>query len=321
MRSLQFQTDSKTFYWMRTFALLAVVMAHADYLHTDSHFLNRLITSFSDCGVAVFFFASGAYWRWRPLDSTFKHITKLLPPWIMLGSIVYAIGAVKSGFSLVSWLCWLVGKNTYLWYLTIYVIIQIFFSILQIERKRYLVVCVLITVVSRVLTACFEISGYWAFLNPLNWGGFFAAGVLFRQNTNVQRDNSKYMRMVYPTVTTIAIVVFAYLDTLMPSIRLDYWTYFDCFSQFSWIVVLFFVSRTLVGMHGYEIGKASLPIYLLHIPVIGFVTSQMTVGVTLAMLISITIICVLYLCLLSAMKIATMLHLDRLFTTITSFDV
>ena len=29
------QTDNKTFYWMRTFALLAVVMAHADYLHTD----------------------------------------------------------------------------------------------------------------------------------------------------------------------------------------------------------------------------------------------------------------------------------------------
>ena len=308
------QTDNKTFYWMRTFALLAVVMAHADYLHTDSQFLNRLITSFSDCG-----FASGAYWRWRPIDSTLKHTTRLLPPWIILGSLVYAISAVKSGFSLVSWLCWLVGKNTYLWYLTIYVIIQIVFSILRIERKRYLVVCVLITAVFRVLTACFGISGYRAFLNPLNWVGFFAVGVLFRQNTNVQRGNPKYMRTVYPTVAAIAIVVFAYLDTLMPSTRLDYWTYFDCFSQFSWIVVLFFVSRTLVGLHGYEIGKASLPIYLLHIPVIGFATSQMTVGVTLTILISIAIICVLYLCLLSAMKIATMLHLDKLFTTITRF--
>ena len=101
---------------MRTFALIAVVMAHADYLHTDSQFLNRLISSFSDCGVAVFFFASGAYWRWRSLDLTLKHATKLLPPWIMLGSLVYAVGAVKSGFSLISWLCWLVGKNTYLWY-------------------------------------------------------------------------------------------------------------------------------------------------------------------------------------------------------------
>ena len=83
------------------------------------------------------------------------------------------------------------------------------------------------------------------------------------------------------------------------------------------IVVLFFVSRTLVGLHGYEIGKASLPIYLLHIPVIGFATSKMTVGVAFTILISFAIICVLYLCLLSAMKIATMLHLDKLFITIT----
>lgn len=313
------QTDSEIFYWMRTLGLIAVVMAHADYLHADSQFLNRLITSFSDCGVAVFFFASGAYWRWRSLDLTLKHTTKLLPPWIILGSLVYAIGAVKSGFSLVSWFYWLVGKNTYLWYLTIYAIIQIGFSILRIERKCNLVVCVLITAVFRVLTACFGISGYRAFLNPLNWVGFFAVGVLFRQNTNAQRNNSKYMRTVYPIVAVIAILVFAYMDTLSPSTRLDYWTCFDCFSQFSWIVVLFFVSRTLVGLHGYEIGKASLPIYLLHIPVIGFLTSQMTVGVTLTMLISIAIICVLYLCLLSAMKIATILHLEKLFATITGF--
>lgn len=87
--------------------------------------------------------------------------------------------------------------------------------------------------------------------------GFFAVGVLFRQNTNAQRNNSKYMRTVYPIVAVIAILVFAYMDTLSPSTRLDYWTCFDCFSQFSWIVVLFFVSRTLVGLHGYEIGKAS----------------------------------------------------------------
>lgn len=311
------ETDSKTFYWMRTFALIAVVMAHADYLHTGSQFLNRLITSFSDCGVAVFFFASGAYWRWRPVDSALRHTTKLLPPWIMLGSLVYVIGAVKSGFSLNNWLCWLVGKNTYLWYLTIYAIIQIGFSILRIERKSYLVVCVLITAVSRVLTACFGISGYRAFLNPLNWVGFFAVGVLFRQNTNVQRDNSKYMRTVYTIVAAIAIVVFTYLDTLMPSTRLDYWAFFDCFSQFSWIVVLFFVSCTLVGLHGYEIGKASLPIYLLHIPVIGFATNRLTVGIPLAALISIAVICMLYLCLLAAKKMASICNLDKLFTIVT----
>lgn len=313
------EIESKTFYWMRTFALVAVVMAHADYLYADSQFLNRLITSFSDSGVAVFFFASGAYWRWRPLNETLKHTAKLLPPWIILGSLVYAMGAVSSGFSLISWLCWLIGKNTYLWYMTIYVIIQIVFSIPRIDRKSGLVVCVLITAVSRVLTACFGISGYPAFLNLLNWVGFFAVGVLFRQHSNMQRVNSKYMRTVYPSVAVIAIVLFAYLDTLMPLTRLDYWSYFDCFSQFSWIVVLFFISHTMVGKHGYEIGKESFPIYLLHIPVIGFVTSQITVGVTLAMLISIAIICVLYLCLFSAMKIATMLHLDQLFITITGF--
>ncbi len=303
---------------MRTFALIAVVMAHANYLHTDSQFLNRLITSFSDCGVAVFFFASGAYWRWGQLGSTLKHITKLLPPWIILGSLVYAIGSIKGGFSLVSWLCWLVGKNTYLWYLTIYAVIQIVFSILRIERKRNLVVCILITAVFRVLTAYLGISGYRAFLNPLNWVGFFAAGVLFRQNTNVQRDNSKYMRF-YPILAAIAIVAFAYLDTLMPLTRFDYWTYFACFSQLSWIVVLFFVSRTLVALHGYEIGKASLPIYLLHIPIIGFVTSQMTVGIILTVLISIAIICVMYLYLWGARKIAAIVHMDKLFVAITGF--
>ena len=96
------QTDSKTFYWMRTFALIAVVMAHANYLQTDSQFLNRLIASFSDCGVAVFFFASGAYWRWRPHAMILKHIAKLLQPWIILGSLVYSVSVAQMVFRLLA---------------------------------------------------------------------------------------------------------------------------------------------------------------------------------------------------------------------------
>ena len=67
MKNLQFlldsQTDSKIFYWMRTFALIAVVMAHATFVHPDSQVLDRLLASFLDCGVAVFFFAAGALFQ------------------------------------------------------------------------------------------------------------------------------------------------------------------------------------------------------------------------------------------------------------------
>lgn len=52
MKNLQFlldsQTDSKIFYWMRTFALIAVVMAHATFVHPDSQVLDRLLASFLD---------------------------------------------------------------------------------------------------------------------------------------------------------------------------------------------------------------------------------------------------------------------------------
>ena len=323
MWSVQFltdrQTDSKTFYWMRTFALIAVVMAHANYLQTDSQFLNRLIASFSDCGVAVFFFASGAYWRWRPHAMILKHIAKLLPPWIILGSLVYSVSVAQDGFSLTCWLFWLVGKNTYLWYLTIYIIVQIMFSTLRIECKGSIIICIFITVSSRILTACFGISGYQAFLNPLNWIGFFAAGILFRQNTNAQRKQPKHSHTVYPIVLIAVIIVCVFLDTLTPEMRLDYWAYFDCFTQFAWIGILFCISRTLVRIHGYEIGKASSPIYLLHIPVIGFMTSHMITGVLLTMLMSIVVICVLYCCLLAAKKIASMFNLEKLFATVIRF--
>lgn len=313
------KADSKTFYWMRTFALIAVVMAHANYLQTDSQFLNRLIASFSDCGVAVFFFASGAYWIWRPQAAVLKHTAKLLPPWIILGSLVYAISAAQNGFSLTNWLFWLVGKNTYLWYLTIYIIVQIMFSTLRIESKGCIIICIVITAISRILTACFGISGYQAFLNPLNWIGFFAAGILFRQNTDAQRKQSKHSNTVYPIVLAAVILLCVFLDTLTQETRLDYWAYFDCFSQFAWIGVLFCISRTLVRIHGYEIGKASLPIYLLHIPVIGFVTSHMIAGVPLTMLMSIVVICVMYCCLLAAKKIAVMFNMEKLFAAVIRF--
>lgn len=314
MKNLQFlldsQTDSKIFYWMRTFALIAVVMAHATFVHPDSQVLDRLLASFLDCGVAVFFFAAGAYWSWNPFSVTWKRIVRLLPSWILLGSLVYAVGAVKTGFSMSGWLLWLVGKNTYLWYLSIYVILQIAFYIQRMSKKRSLVLCISVMMVSRIATACLGLSGYQAFLNPLNWIGFFATGILFRMYANTVENKRKKIPVFIPIAAIVAIVAFAYLDTLMHTTRLDYWSYFDVFSKFAWIVLLFYLSRILVRIHGYEVGKASLPIYLLHIPVIGLVTNRLTVGVLPTMVVSVMVICVLYICLLFVKKIAAKCNLE-----------
>lgn len=73
---------------------------------------------------------------------------------------------------------------------------------------------------------------------------------------------------------------------------------------------MFYLSRILVRIHGYEVGKASLPIYLLHIPVIGLVTNRLTVGVLPTMVVSVMVICVLYICLLFVKKIAAKCNLE-----------
>ena len=317
------QTDrqnSKTFYWMRTIALLAVVMTHAHFQATDVRILNHLVGSFCRSGVAIFFFTAGVYWKWSPPLSTLKHFAvKLLPPWILFGSLLYAISTLKDGFSLTSWFFWLVGKNTYLWYLTIYVVIQIMFSILRIEGKHSLMMCILITVVSRTMTAYLGISGYRAFLNPLNWVGFFASGVAYSYYGYRRKKQTKKTIGFLQFAAIVVIIFTVYFDTRIFNTNSGYFTYSDCFSQFAWIVVLLFVCSNLAELHGYEIGKASLPIYLMHISVIGFVTSRFAVGVPLAILLSIVIICALYMCLFIGWKVAATLKLDKLFSTVTGF--
>lgn len=285
--------DSRIFYWMRTFALLAVVMSHANYILPKSEFVKQLLSSFLISGCAVFLFAGGAYWKRRTVKQTLLSVIKILPCWFIFGSLIYSISAIKTGFSIVNWVYYLVGKNTYLWYLTIYVIIQFLFCLKFMGNKASLLMCIIVTFISRIVVTCYGISGYEAFLNPLNWIGFFALGIYIRQYNQTDKISISE-RIGLVVVVIISINIFALLNVNFNSIRFDYWTYFGPFMQCAWIIIIYHLSVILSNLHGFEIGKSSLVIYLLHMPFIGFVTNRLKLNCFFAFLISILVILLIF---------------------------
>lgn len=100
---------SRTVFWMRTIALIAICTAHATYIKSSSCFFERLCTSFSDSGVAIFLFASGVYWKWSPIGKTIKNIGKLIIPWALFGSLTYIFSNYSSGIKIVDLFAWLGG--------------------------------------------------------------------------------------------------------------------------------------------------------------------------------------------------------------------
>ncbi len=280
---------SNSIYLARFIALVCITCAHS------SIGSGRLINSFANAGVAVFFLASGIYYRAYNVEDRIKSSKKILIPWFVFGSLTFILNSILiNEFKLINYFLWLIGYNTYLWYLTVYLITMIFFSIFSIEKSKSLqFFLIAVLFISRIMTAFFNISGAVAFLNPFNWMGFVSAGLLLSQNFDeLCSSRKKYF---------LGLALLVLIGSIFLGIKLDdnihYFGFTSVFYQFAWCYLILYMTTKLekLGVILKNVGRNSLPIYLVHIPIINWISAHLDISGILNICISTIIVLGIYL--------------------------
>lgn len=203
--------------------------------------------------------------------------------------------------------------------LTIYIMLLVLIQFLHIDMsQRWQVMCIIICVVSRLCYAGLGLFGPIGFLNPINWIGFMGLGLLLKE-----RFSSIFVRKTLKiSCCSFAIVILAiYIDSFVNG-KIGYFGFTSVISQYAWVMLILACASIVNGVvskYSAEIGKNSLPIYLIHIPFINFISNYFGISGWLSIVLSLVIVLMLYILLVLLYHLAEVFNLHRLYVTVTGF--
>lgn len=275
-------TDSQALYFVKAVAIFSAVAAHCSVIDTTTY-ASTVITClwdiFSSLSIGSFLITGGILYTRAPGDTArfWKHKAKtLLLPWVFCSALTYVYRAAYGhGASLWGYAKWMLGHGTWYYYATIYVIMLALFKPIW-QRPLALWSCVAVNAL--VLTGRalgvdpFAALLFSEYLNPLNWFGFFALGILLRRN------GLKLEKKAVPWCIAAFLLAFAYVY------RFGILQYFHIanalYSAFGFLV-LFALGRKLASSRFVplfrEMGSTTYCVYLLHMPIVQAVSRKIPV--------------------------------------------
>lgn len=285
---MQSREISNTFYTIRFFALVSIVLAHSTFYQIPNEFVVKILHAYGRCGVVVFFIASGYYFNPRRYSNIFKMLkdkTSIIIPWILWGIVSYCLRFVREPFYVKPFeiITYILGWGTYFWFLTIWIILLCIFQIIP-NNKYLLLGFIAINIFSVFLTSN-NIGLFKAlqvgskntiyldtYLNIFNWVGFFSGGILLKQLEFFEKfGGSFYGRNKWIVLLLIPILFAMIIIEKEPS----YWTYYSIFIEISLFIILLVFSMNIMNIKVLkEIGSISFPIYLLHMQIQGFIFNK-----------------------------------------------
>lgn len=182
--------DSTALYFVRVVAILSSVAAHVSVIDLStplSAFATRAWDQFSCVSVGAFLICAGILYTRAPGDSRpfwRRKWGSMVVPWLFCGCLTYGYRCLAGvPGSLPELARWLLGHGSWLYYVTIHLIMLALFKPLW-DKPAALWTCLGITVAQLTLKA--RGGGLPSplgndYLNPLHWMGFFALGVLLRR--------------------------------------------------------------------------------------------------------------------------------------------
>jgi hypothetical protein len=110
------------------------------------------------------------------------------------------------------------------------------------------------------------------YLNIFNWIGFFTLGLLLRKKNLFESKNLwafKYKKLIN------LFIIFLLIYMILNEKGNTYWTYYSIWIEMSFFVILFQVSKFLRDVRYLQgIGKVTMPIYLIHFLIEGFIFNK-----------------------------------------------
>lgn len=276
--------DSKTLYRFKALALISIVMAHTYYTDIQSVIVVRYIHRFCTAGVFSFFFLSGFFFH--PTKTSAQEFFKkktiiLLCPWLFCSTVYYCllVLAKTKSLSILSYINFFVGNGSYFYYLSMLCFCYLFFWRCY-NKKAFLMLAIALTAISTILTAVDIIPtmvniNKWPFtysnpyLNPFNWIGIFGLGLLFQQTSFNMHRLLLILKNRWVSVLLVSTTVYI---ILVPFDNKDgYWSYFSLIIEavlgIGLLCLACGIEKFQVSRLIEYIGKLTLPIYLIHMPI------------------------------------------------------
>lgn len=259
---------SDIIYVVKALAIICTIAAHMP-AHGE---LGKLLDIFGTMGVPAFLFISGMFWKDDGIIGCKKYINKIAIPWVCGGTINWIVSYLRQYNSL-TLIEFVVGKGSYLWYLSVSVGIMLVWSFFS--RKWRIFVYVLS--VLRILNVHFEWIPYIntnLYLSLLYWNFWFANGYLLRRNMkNVQNVIDFLVKYRFLGITVWMLLGAIYTRYS----RADYFTWMAIPFSFASIWMMFVIAwYAYINALLIDIGKNTLSIYIWHILVAGFIAARGT---------------------------------------------
>lgn len=270
--------QSDSLFVAKAFAILSVVCAHMSFTN-EYFFADTVRNCLGQIGVAIFFVISGFFYKRTNGDTKIfwaKKAKTALLPWVVLSSATFALSAILSG-SLsgfpVSFIKYVLGIGSLYWYMSISFILFATFKF--VTKKWQLIVCIIISIVSVYLTT-FEIiphNEYFnQYINPLNWIGFFALGLLLRQENLLE----KIIGIKVFAFSLVGLVISIVIAVLRGNEIKAYIDVTSIFTEVFGLILAINLSYLLANSKLLiDIGKKSFFIYLMHIQVAGLINTRL----------------------------------------------
>ncbi len=258
---------SNSMYVLKFWAIVSVICAHSGVAACSNPIIARCLYNFSAVGVCIFFLLSGYFFHVKDSFSAFakKKEIGIGAPWLVAATLTYCIRFVGKGFyvDVFEYINYLFGNGSLYYYLTVLMLFYFTYYFLY-KYKTVLYGSIVLSIVSIFLTA-FEVISLYPYLNPFNWCGFFATGILL-QNVSLE----KVSKGQHAIIVSVCGVVWLTL-TLLGMNTGYYWFPLSLVNEVLLIGALFSVSCLIGGVVGKglaEVGKLTFPIYLYHLPLV-----------------------------------------------------
>lgn len=183
------EKDSTALYFVKVIAILTSVAAHVSVIDLSTPvigFFTRMWDMASCVSVGSFLIIGGILYTRTPGDSRSfwkRKAVSMILPWLVCGTLTYGYRALYEESSFLGLAYWLIGKGTWLYYVTIHLLMLLVFKPIR-NNPPALWACVAVTVVQLLLkTRGGGVPSPFGsdYLNPLHWVGFFALGILLRR--------------------------------------------------------------------------------------------------------------------------------------------
>lgn len=272
------KTQSNSLYVAKAFAILSVVCAHMTF--TNEYTIAETVRNcLGQIGVCIFFITSGFFYKRIDNDSKefwAKKLKNAFIPWLVISGCTFLLSTVLSrslsGFPL-SYIKYFLGLGSLYWYMTISFILFAVFK--YITKNWQLILCVFMSVISVYLTA-FEViphNEYFnQYINPFNWIGFFALGILIRKENWLEKLINAKM-FVFSVIGLVISILFAVLRDNEIKSYVDVTSLF--IEIFGFMVVLNLSKLLAKNKLLIDVGKKSFFIYLMHIQIAGLINTRL----------------------------------------------